>query len=74
MIWNYVETSEETGKSAIIWNYIETSGETGKSAIIWNYIETPKACKSACSVSEFGRARNYTPDNNGKTTWGYREL
>ena len=42
--------------------------------INWNYVETVEACKSAWSVSEFGRARNYTPDDSGKTTWGYREL
>ena len=42
--------------------------------MIWNYVETSETCKSAFHVSEFGRARNYTPDDNGMTTWGYREL
>ena len=38
--------------------------------IIWDYIKTIEACKSACSVSEFGHNCNYS----GKTTWGYWEL
>lgn len=51
----------------IIWNYIEISEETGKSAIIWNYIETLIVYKSICSLLKFGCICNYISDKNDKT-------
>lgn len=37
--------------------------------VIWNYVKMSKTCESAFYVSEFGRTRNDTLDNNSMTTW-----